>query len=202
MTIRSVSESQTEILQGILHLYNLDSFDADLTYGHGNFYKHGIPEPRLRFDIEPQCPGVQQCDSTQLPLPDAYLHSAVFDPPFLTYVRAGRTGNGKMLMAGRFGGYWRYDELEAHYRATLKEAGRVLAPGGVLVFKCQDIVHNHRLHPTHINVVRWAAEVGFRLDDMFVLTANHRMPSPNRKGRQRHARIHHSYFLVLVRSGR
>jgi tRNA G10 N-methylase Trm11 len=200
-TIRSVSASQDEILRAIMTLHDIDRFDADVTYGNGAFYKHGIPEPVHRFDLDPQQPGVVECDSGQLPLDDASIGSVVFDPPFLTYVRSGRTGNGRMLMAGRFGGYWRYDELEAHYRATLKEAARVLRRGGVLVFKCQDIVHNHRLHATHARVIEWASEAGFDLDDLFVLTANHRLPAPNRAGRQRHARIHHSYFLVLTRKG-
>jgi tRNA G10 N-methylase Trm11 len=197
--IKSVYESQSDILLGILKLCGLESFDADITYGNGSFYSAGVPQPRLKFDIDPQVPGVEVADSALLPLADASLRSIVFDPPFLTYVRTGRTGNGSMVMSGRFGGYWRYDELEAHYRATLKEAGRVLSAEGILVFKCQDIVHNHRLHPTHAYVMQWAEECGFRLKDLFILPAKHRLPSPNRGGKQKHARIHHSYFLVLTR---
>jgi tRNA G10 N-methylase Trm11 len=151
----------------------------------------------MRFDIDPQQQGVAATCSTDLPLEANSLGSIVFDPPFLTYVRAGRSGNGSMIMSNRFSGYWRYDELETHYRATLAECDRVLRKGGVLIFKCQDIIHNHRMHCTHVNVIRWAAEVGFRLKDLFVLAANHRMPSPNRAGKQKHARIFHSYFLVL-----
>jgi len=112
-------------------------------------------------------------------------------------VRSGRDGNGSMVMAKRFGGYWRYDELEAHYRGTLREAARVLRRKGIVVFKCQDIIHNHRMHATHINVVKWAAEHGFRLRDLFILGGGGKLPSPNRAGKQRHARISHSYFLVL-----
>lgn len=197
--IKSVYESQHEILRGILKLCGLESFDADITYGNGSFYSAGVPEPLHKFDIDPQLEGVTAACSTQLPLDDASLRSVVFDPPFLTYVRQGRTGNGSMVMSGRFGGYWRYDELEAHYRATLKEVGRVLQPDGILVFKCQDIVHNHRLHPTHAFVMQWAEECGFRLKDLFILPAKHRLPSPNRAGTQKHARIHHSYFLVFTR---
>lgn len=43
---------------------------------------------------------------------------------------------------------------------------------------------------------------GFRLLDLFVLSAKHRLPSPNRVGIQKHARIFHSYFLVLERIGK
>ena len=103
-------------------------------------------------------------------------------------------------MARRFAGYWRYDELMDHYRASLEEFSRVLKKRGVVVMKCQDIIHNHKMHPTHINAVSWAAEAGFRLKDLFILAKKHRMPRPNRKGPPKHARVHHSYFLVFEKS--
>jgi len=194
--IRSVYADQSDILKGIMLLHCPDGFDADISYGNGQFYKD-VPPPKMKFDIDPQSADVTCASSDALPLANASVRSLVFDPPFLTYVRQGRTGNGAMAMAKRFGGYWRYDELEAHYVGTLKEARRVLTPKGVLVFKCQDIIHNHRMHCTHANVITWGADAGFRLLDLFILPAAKRMPSPNRAGTQKHARIFHSYFLVL-----
>ena len=193
---KSVYFDQDEILRAITALHCPDGFDADITYGNGAFYR-AIAPPALKFDIDPQCPGVTQASSDCLPLSDSSIKSIVFDPPFLTYVRAGREGNGKMIMAKRFAGYWTYGELEQHYRATLKECARVLKKGGVMVFKCQDIIHNHRMHCTHANVIGWASEHGMSLLDLFVLPAMRRLPSPNRKGTQKHARIFHSYFLVF-----
>jgi tRNA G10 N-methylase Trm11 len=124
----------------------------------------------------------------------------MFDPPFLTYVRQDREGNGKMIMARRFSGYWKYEELEEHYESTIKEASRVLKKDGVLVVKCQDIVHNHKLEPTHAYVMLWAHTYGLRVLDLFVLTAKHRLPAPNRAGKQKHARVFHSYFVVLKKT--
>ena len=196
--IRSISDSQSEILNSIITLYCTSGFDADISYGNGAFYK-SVPNPVEKFDIDPQIEGVTRADSQSLPLKDASIGSIVFDPPFLTYVRAGREGNGKMVMSSRYSGYWRYDELEAHYRGTLKECSRVLKKDGIMVFKCQDIIHNHKMHCTHANIIKWASDIGLKLKDLFILAANHRMPSPNRKGTQKHARIFHSYFLVLVK---
>lgn len=201
--IPSVNYDQHEILRNILSLSGLQCFDADLSYGNGGFYRD-MPEPRHRFDIDAALPNLTAvCSSTETPLQEKSVRSAVFDPPFLTYVRAARHGNGDMVLAKRFGGYWRYDELETHYRGTLREAARILEPKGVLVFKCQDIVHNHRLHLTHTNVVDWGRD-WFRVKDLFILPAKHRMPIPQqkntRKKQQRHARIFHSYFVVLERS--
>lgn len=194
--VKSVSFDQVEILKGIQTLYCPQGFDCDVTYGNGKFYGD-IPPPILKFDIDPQADNVTKACSTALPLIDGCLNSVVFDPPFLTYVRAGREGNGKMIMATRFAGYWRYDELETHYKGTLAESRRVLRKGGILIFKCQDIIHNHRMHCTHGNVIKWAEDVGMRLVDLFILPAKHRLPSPNRGGKQKHARIFHSYFLVF-----
>lgn len=199
MTIKSVSYDQSEILKSIMHLFGIEQFCADLSYGNGKFYKE-IPEPVLKFDISPQVEGVVTASSDKLPVEDNALNSVVFDPPFLTYVRAAREGNGNMVMARRFGGYWSYNELEQHYIGTIQEAGRVLRKKGIMVFKCQDIIHNHRMHCTHVNVINWASDL-FRLKDLFVLPVKHRMPIPEQEGvakkKQKHARIYHSYFLVL-----
>ena len=197
--IPSVNYSQVEILKSIMELCGIERFCADVTYGNGKFYGE-IERPGFTSDISPQVPGVHGCSSSSLPVVDSTFKSLVFDPPFLTYVRAAREGNGSMIMAKRFGGYWRYDELEKHYRETLIEAHRVLDKKGIMVFKCQDIIHNHKMHCTHINVMEWSKGL-FRLKDLFILPVKHRMPIPQQAGTkkkvQKHARIFHSYFMVL-----
>ena len=196
--LRSVYHTNAEIIDAIGSLHCPDGFECDMTYGNGSFWKHR-ERPRLCFDIEPLHDGVVQADSRMIPVQSGSLSNLVFDPPFLTYVKDGRNHrDGSVAMSARFGGYYRYEELEEHYQATISEAYRVLKPRGKMIFKCQDIVHNHRLHPTHIRVVNMAELEGFRLADLFILAAKSRMPSPQ-KGTQRHARIWHSYFLVLER---
>jgi hypothetical protein len=193
--LRSVYESQDSILRAIQQLHCPEGFDADLTFGNGQFWKE-LDRPKHCFDITPLHEGVIQADSRLLPLEASSINSAVFDPPFLTYMKGGRDYNDKVIMSSRFGGYHTYEELEDHYRDTISECHRVLKPRGKLVFKCQDIIHNHKLHCTHARVI-WMAEVeGFRLRDLFIMPAAHRMPV-SRNGKQRHARIFHSYFLVL-----
>lgn len=198
--IKSVYYDQIEILKSIMELCGIERFCADVTYGNGKFYDNKvIREPVHAFDIDPGLMAKQGC-STNLPLARESIKSLVFDPPFLTYVRAAREGNGNMIMAKRFGGYWRYDELEKHYRETLIEAHRVLGKKGIMVFKCQDIIHNHKMHCTHMNVMEWSKGL-FRLKDLFILPAKSRMPIPQQEGTkkkvQKHARIFHSYFMVL-----
>ena len=195
--IKSVYETNGEILDAIQALHCPSGFECDLTYGHGAFWRDR-EKPHLRFDITPMVEGVTQSCSTMLPITAGSLSNCVFDPPFLTYVKNAREHNSKVAMTSRYGGYYTYEELEDHYRHTISEAYRVLAPRGKLIFKCQDIVHNHKLHATHIRVVQMAEIEGFRLADTFILIAKNRMPSPQ-KGQQRHARIFHSHFLILER---
>lgn len=195
--IKSVSTSQDEILKSIMELHCPDGFECDATFGNGGFWR-SITKPKFLFDIEPLVDGVVKSRSDSLPTLKGSLGSIVFDPPFLTYVKNGRKHkDGKVAMTRRFGGYYSYTELEHHYKASLMEFHRVLKPSGIAVFKCQDIIHNHKMHCTHQMILEYCSRWGFfRLKDLFILTAKHRMPGPQ-KGKQRHARIYHSYFLVL-----
>jgi DNA modification methylase len=110
----------------------------------------------------------------------------VLDPPFLTYVKPSKMG----IMNGRFSGYWTYQKLLADYSAAISEAFRILKPGGILVFKCQDTVHNHALQLTHGRVWLMAEKKGFRLKDLLVLVAPNRLPglaASHGRQTQRHA---------------
>jgi len=198
--IRSLYSDQFKILDAIFKLHlEENTFDVDLTYGNGGFYKKGISQPTHRFDIDDTLTNITKaCNSNDTGLNTASVNSIVFDPPFLTYIKKQRIGNSSMVMAKRFSGYWSSDELADHYKSSIKEAARILKHKGILVIKCQDIVHNHKLFCTHAHILNWSSEF-FRLKDLFIQAATHRMPAPNRKGTQKHARVFHSYWIVLQR---
>ena len=99
--IKTVSNDQNEIIASIMELTGIKQFDVDLTYGNGVFWKK-FQKPKKCFDIDPQTPEVIQADSSNVPLDDKQVNSVMFDPPFVTYVRTGRSGNGNMVMAKRF----------------------------------------------------------------------------------------------------
>lgn len=194
--IKSLYNNQNDILSSIIKLHCPDGFECDPTFGNGVFYKL-IEKPKNCFDIDPQFDFVVKASSSNLPLLDRSIKNIIIDPPFLTYVKDGRKHkSGKVALTKRFGGYYSYSDLEKHYTETIQESSRVLDKKGIMVFKCQDIIHNHKIHATHVNVIKWAEDRGFRLLDLFILSANHRMPGPQ-IGIQRHARIFHSYFLVF-----
>ncbi len=188
--IKSVYGTQTEILQGIMSIYGINFFDADVSYSKGNFYKQRIPQPRFKFDLVPQTGGVVAADFTQLPLASSTLKSVVFDPPFLTHAgKQSKIGN-------RFSSYKNYDALMVSYQRAIKEIYRVLVPQGICVMKCQDIVSGGKNRWWHVLAFQWAAEVGFNVDDLYILTTNTKMIGNNWKN-QKHAHKYHSYFWVF-----
>ena len=56
--IKSISDNEEEIIQGILKLHCKHPIELDPTYSKGNFYKGSIEKPKYKFDIDPQVDGV------------------------------------------------------------------------------------------------------------------------------------------------
>ncbi|MCM1223334.1 MAG: hypothetical protein NC548_53665, partial [Lachnospiraceae bacterium] len=79
-TLLTVSEKEDVILRSILHLYLNDAptFDCDLTFGDGDFYKY-IPQPKARFDKFPTFPDVLDLNLVNRELP--LYNSVVVDLP-------------------------------------------------------------------------------------------------------------------------
>jgi hypothetical protein len=189
--IKSISYSQDEIFQWIMQLYDIEQFDLDPTYSKGVFYKN-VPEPRLKFDLQPQVEGVQQADCANLPIESNNLQSIVFDPPFM-FGTHGQTKNNKMNK--RFTMFNSFPELCIMYQDSLKEFYRILKKKGILVFKCQDYTDS-KTTMTHCLVWQWAKTFGFYAKDLFILVAKGgRIYNP--KLTQRHARKFHSYLWIL-----
>lgn len=197
--VRSISYDQPEIIRNILKLHvPSGKIDCDPTYSTGGFYKGtGIDPPRLKFDINPQAEGVVQADARHLPLEDDSISCMMFDPPFLaTKGKSLTEGRGNRINR-RFGVY--PDEISLHqfYADALREAYRVLKPGGILIFKCQDKVSSGKQYLSHVFIVDKAVEAGFYPKDLFVLLARNRLVAGWQARNQKHARKYHCYFVVL-----
>ena len=195
--IKSVSESQSEILNNIIRLYCPEGFDVDPTYSKGNFYKD-VPEPKHKLDLHPQSSDVLEADSRQLPFNSSSVGSIIFDPPFIgASIKNGKPG----IIKSRFGYYKNVPELWRFYRASLDEFHRILKPEGILVFKCQDTIENSKQYLSHLEIINYAYGVGFYPLDIFILVAKNRLMSPSQSVQQ-HARKYHSYFVVFKKSKR
>lgn len=193
--VSSVSEDQLEILSNIAAMFCGGKFDCDPTYSVGNFYKSGrIPQPMYKFDLTPKSQDVIQSDSRNLPLDSQSIESIVFDPPFVAATPSKATTG---IIKERFSYMRTVHDLWDYYNESLLEFARVLKPFGVVVFKCQDVIHGRRNFFSHCEVMTQALNNGFFPRDLFVLVAKNRIIRDNLKEQQQHARKYHSYFWVF-----
>lgn len=193
--ITSVSESQDEILRWILELHvKADRFDLDPCHGNGSFYKN-IPDPRIKYDIEPRNLDVRQADVRDLPLLTCTVSSAIFDPPYI------HAPGKESIMGKRFGGFRSQRDASVMYFGALAELYRVLVPRGVLVVKCQDIIESGKFVANSAKIVNMAVDLGFEQIDTFILVRKSAMQGHNH-GDQKHCRKTHAYFIVFKKGKR
>jgi len=191
--VASLSYDEKEIIRWIILLHNKgQAFDIDPTYSIGRFWE-GLPKPKYKYDINPQVEGVEKADTRKLPLADDSVNSIMFDPPFVV-APSPKPG----IIRDRFSCYANVKELWKFYDEALQEFFRILANGGMVTVKCQDIVSGAKQHLSHVAIVNMAEKVGFYSKDLFILARENVLWSPNMENQQ-HARKHHSYFLVFVK---
>jgi len=194
--VPSYSFSQEIIITNIMKLYDIDRFYIDVCYSKGNFYKHDIPEPVFKYDIEPKTKDTIKCDSRKLPHENDSAKSIMFDPPFLTVFQK----KGESVIKDRFGFYNTLEELYSMYCDSLSEFYRVLKPGGIVVFKCMDFVCSGKQNWSHVHVFNMASIIGFYPLDFFICLSKTVMLNKSLKFTQRHARKYHSYFWVFKKN--
>jgi len=203
MMIKSINYSQHDIIKDIITLHSPTGIELDPTYGRGNFYKHGVPEPYIKMDINPLFPDVIKADCRHLPLRDSSVESIIFDPPFLaTRGPSLSVEDDRNIIAKRFGVYPTESDLHNFYTRSISEFKRVLTKYGILVFKCQDKVSSGTQYMSHAFILSFARSTGFYPKDLFILLSKNRVTAKWQTRNQKHARKFHAYFLVLEKSNR
>ena len=201
--VKSIGYDQGEIIRNILRLHVPEGkIDCDPTFSRGAFYNGtGVEPPVLRFDIKPQAEGVVEADARHLPLLDSSISCMMLDPPFLATTGKSLTEGTGNRINRRFGVYPDEKSLHQMYVDIIREAYRVLKPGGILIFKCQDKVSSGKQYLSHVFIINTAVEEGFYPKDLFVLLAKNRLVADWQARNQKSARKFHCYFVVFQKCG-
>ncbi len=193
--IKSVSESQAEIMTSIIWLYCKKGIEIDLTYGKGGMWRGVESAPVKRFDLNPSGPEVEKADVRKLPLASGSVYSVLFDPPFIA------KGGGWGKMVRRYGAFPTPKKLNDFYKKSLSEIYRVLKINGWLVFKCMDFCNARKNWFFHCHIFNLAAARGFYPKDLFILKAKSRIRPHNfRAETQQYARKYHCYFWIFKKT--
>lgn len=190
--IRSVYDSQNEVLAGMVSLYCKNGVDYDPTYSKGVFYKK-IDRPRFVSDISAGAGVDFVSDVRNISVRNGGFKTIMFDPPFLATQPSGRP-MGEMIK--RFSLFKTMKELYQFYKDSLIELHRVLSASGILIFKCQDQVSSGKQFIVHNFIINTAESIGFFTEDIFILVSNTRLINKFQVN-QFHARKYHSYFLIF-----
>ena len=191
--IKSISNSQDEILYNILRLYvHTNTFDCDLTASIGVFYRGIISKPQHLYDKYPQMENVKRLEES-FGLPNECFHSIVLDLPFIV---KDEVSTQTSMVSQRFTSFLTTQELYDTNDTMLNLAYRLLKKRGYLIMKTMDIKYSGKQYWIGNYVQNKAQEIGFRLEDMFILMSKTKVLSTGWHN-QHSARKYHSYFFVF-----
>jgi hypothetical protein len=173
-----------------------DALIADLTYNRGVFWKQVETNGRLiRSDID-EIDGLDlRADMRFIPFRDGSIDCVVLDPPYgnnSTVPRRDgiqRSYNTKSCMTPA--------AIKSLYLDGITAAVPVLAPGGVLIVKCQSGVDGGKQHWLEWDVFAHGQALGLEAVDRIIMLPPARPAIRHPQSRQQHARKWGSTFWVF-----
>lgn len=190
----------------ILRLYVPPGAEGcDVTYGKGCFWNAESLAHVGKLHASDLQDGI--CLSA-LPYAESSMDFHVLDPPYMCgFFRPKASQKAQAQhsdFSTRYGnhdgtgykGQYYHAAVAAIYSDGIREASRVLKPGGIQITKVQDEVSSHKQHLTHVHVVLEGERKGLEVVDLFVVVRNDK-PHGKRIIKQEHARKNHSFFVVF-----
>ena len=166
---------------------------ADVTFGRGVFWRNiNVCDYEFCPSDVCTCP-LAPYDFRDLPYADGSFDVVVLDPPYSHDPGKGMSANTAYRNRETTGGL-NHDGIVRLYADGMREAKRVLRPGGLLLVKTQDEIESRRQRMTHIEIHDHAIALGMTVEDLFVMV---RPAAPPVQHPQKHARKNHSYLLVF-----
>lgn len=171
----------------------------DMTYGRGVFWRQVDRSQYLLITNDLQ-PGLAECcqDFRRTRFTRGTFSVVVLDPPYAT--RSGSTveasvdrGYNNAQRALQMGVYGT-KAMMSYYRDGIREAWRLLTPGGVLMVKCMDEIMGGKQVRNSFLIWTMSRKLGFVDEDCFVLVQK---GTPTmRHDHQQHARKNHSFLWI------
>jgi len=160
-----------EALKILLEVHAVaDPVILDCTYNKGKMWE-GLDYKPLRMDIDPSFELDVVADFCSMPFADSSFDVICFDPPHLPTHAASKGSSG--IWKKRYGitaddKLREADHVCALFKPFLVEARRTLRPGGVVLAKLSDIVHNHKYQWQQVEFVNAVRDVGMTPCDMLI----------------------------------
>jgi SAM-dependent methyltransferase len=183
-----------------------DPLILDVTYNKGSMWKE-LNYRVLRMDIDPQFRLHFVGDFRYLPFKENSFDVLVFDPPHLPTNAASK--NSSKMWERRYGitskeGMGRDgDHVGEMFEPFLEQAKRVLKPGGLILAKLADLVHNHKYQWQHVMFINAVQSVGMTACDLMIKSdpAAGNLKS-SKWNNVKHFRKNHCYWIVVRNSNR
>jgi len=174
-----------------------DSLTLDPTYGRGTWWSIWRPDRLVWYK--------DTIDFRDIPHPDGTFDVIAYDPPFVS--AGGRSTTGLPNMHDHYGmrdAPRTPAALQGLMNKGFEECVRVVKPGGLVLFKCQDYISSGKLWPGTFLTQFHALHLNLEMVDRMEMVTKPR-PQPQRKRQdgshstQQHARRNLSTLLVFRR---
>jgi SAM-dependent methyltransferase len=186
-----------------LHCETDEPTILDCTYNKGVMWR-GTDYKPVRMDIDGTLDVDFVADFKNMPFKNESFDIIVFDPPHLP--TAGASENSSKIYEKRYGITADCKEREGEnvsklFLPFLEEAKRVLKPGGIVLAKIADLIHNNKFQWQHVDFINSVKDVGMTPCDLMIKSDPRAGTLMSSKWKNvKHLRKNYCYWIVVRNS--